>query len=99
MAHEDAPPALTTSCRERVTPRRAPRRSTRAMQTSHRGCDGEMDLSTSGLLGGRTRSGATGTPVIRRQDPEAAGDSNCLGLSSTLNQFRAPRGPMFEHRI
>src|SRR2546425_680586 len=27
------------------------------------------------------------------------GDSNCLGLSSTLNQFRAPRGPMFEHRI
>jgi hypothetical protein len=25
------------------------------MQTSLRGCDGEMDLSTSGLLGGRTR--------------------------------------------
>src|SRR5439155_21008878 len=40
---------------ERVTPRRAPRRSGRAMQTSLRGCDGEMDLSTSGLFGGRTR--------------------------------------------
>src|SRR2546428_10337185 len=25
------------------------------------------------------------------------GDSNCLGLSSTRNQFRAPRGPMVEH--
>src|SRR5438552_15629198 len=25
------------------------------MQTSLRGCDGEMDLSTSGLFGGRTR--------------------------------------------
>ena len=27
------------------------------------------------------------------------GGSNCLGLSSTLNQFCAPEGPMFEHRI
>ena len=26
-------------------------------------------------------------------------DSNCLGLSSTRNQFRAPWGPIFEHRI
>ena len=39
------------------------------MQTSHRGCDGEMALSTYGLLGGRTRSKATGAPVMRRQDP------------------------------
>jgi len=39
----------------RVTPRRAPRRSGGAMQTTLRGCDGEMDLSTSGLRGGRTR--------------------------------------------
>src|SRR5438094_7070061 len=51
---------LVTRCRERVTLSRAPRRSRRAMQTSLRGCDGEMDLSTSGLLGGRTRSKATG---------------------------------------
>src|SRR5256886_7881947 len=50
----------STRCRERLTPRRAPRRSGRAMQTSHRGCDGEMDLSTSGLLGGRTRSKSNG---------------------------------------
>ncbi len=35
------------------------------MQTSLRGRDGEMDLSTSGLLGGRTRSRATGAPVMR----------------------------------
>src|SRR5207245_4677296 len=75
---------------ERVAPRRGPRRSRRAMQTSLRGCDGEMDLSTSGLLGGRTRSKATGAPVARRQDP-LLGLARPYTLSSQMNSTETNR--------
>ena len=60
------------------------------MQTSHRGCDGETDLSTSGLLGGRTRSKATGAPVARRQDP-LLGLARPYTLSSQMNSTETNR--------
>src|SRR5436309_13423073 len=53
----------------------------------------------------RVRGAATPKPPVAKEGATGSllagllGDSNCLGLSSTLNQFRAPRGPMFEHRI